>query len=209
MVIMEAVWPVAGKGITDAGAPGRVAIRAKAHDLREIISGATGGEFLEDRKIELRRRARETPPQMPPRVGLFGRRVPPVHEISKRAVEPNLAAVCGAFEVPRLDCVEIAPPSVAIAPPLRMQCLHRSVTAPQWHADSDEPPAKAVEQFRRGSAQEALPHRPDVQFDDLTADRSVEVDRVRLAHQLHTPLGAGLIEQLFQHLVRLRADDAI
>src|SRR5580692_4765738 len=147
MVIMEAFWPIARKGITDAGAPGRVAIRAKPHDLREIISGTAGGELFENRKIELRLRPGETPPQMPPLIGLFGRSAPPVHEGGKRAVEPNRAAVCGALEVPRFDGVEVAPPGVTVAAPLRMQRLHRGITSPQRHARCDEAPAETVEQL--------------------------------------------------------------
>ena len=69
-VVAEALWPIACKGITDAGTPGWVAIRAKAHDLREIIGGTTGGELFENGEIELRLRPDETPPQMPPRMRL-------------------------------------------------------------------------------------------------------------------------------------------
>ena len=73
-----------------------------------------------------------------------------------------------------LDGVEVAPPSVAIAAPLRMQRFHRNVRPPQRRPVDDQALAIAVEQVVGGGAAQAFAHSPDVRLDDAPAERIVE-----------------------------------
>jgi hypothetical protein len=87
--------------------------------------------------------------------------------MGKGAVEDVPFIFAPAFELLRLNGIEIAPPGVAVSAPLGMQCLHRRIAAPQRHAGRDEAAAKPVEQLGRRSAQETLTYSPYVQFDNL------------------------------------------
>src|SRR5215472_6208275 len=71
-----------------------------------------------------------------------------------------------------LDQIEVAPPCVTMAAPLRMQRPHRRKAAPQRHIRDDEALTKTVKQFGRRSTQKALAHRPDMQIDDPPAKRA-------------------------------------
>ena len=91
----------------------------------------------------------------------------------ERAVRDVLLVGLAAFDLGRLDDVEIALPGVAVARPLRMQGAHPGKCAPQWHAGTNEPATQPVEQQINGGALQPLLHRPDVQVDDLPAQRAV------------------------------------
>src|SRR6266404_2208620 len=163
---------------------------------------------------------------MPPGISLSSGGFRLLDQMSKGAVENVLFIFVAAFKLRRLNGMEITPPSITIAAPLGMQCPHSGEGAPQWHAGHDEPRAKTLEQLGGSGAAQSLAHCPDVQFDDLPPKRVVIADRRRryldragrIAHdgstcaadcRLSVSPGAGLVEQLLQHLVGLGADDAI
>src|SRR5690242_10533667 len=137
VVVAEALRPITRKGIADADAAGRIAVRAEPHDFGEIICGAGGSEFLEDRKIEFRFGTGETAAQIPPRAGFFGEGVQFAQQMGKGAVEPAPSTIYRSVEVLWLNGVEIAPPSIAVAAPLWVQCVHRCVAAPQRNAGNN------------------------------------------------------------------------
>ena len=116
---------------------------------------------------------------MEPRICVFFRgrhrkRLAAADEGANRAVEHALLVIVAAFELDGLDGVEMAPPGITIAAPLRMQCLHPSKRAPQRHAGDDEALTETVEQPRGIGAAQPFADCPDVQFDDLPPERSVE-----------------------------------
>ena len=61
-----------------------------------------------------------------------------------------------------------------------------------------------------GATAQPLRDGPDMQFNDAAPERALKVDRARRAsrHLCASP-GAGLVEQLLQHLIGLRADHPI
>ena len=69
IIVAESAGTVGRERIADAGAVGGVPVRAELDDLREIIGSASGGELLENRKIELCLGSSETPTQVQP--GIF------------------------------------------------------------------------------------------------------------------------------------------
>src|SRR5260370_17630773 len=110
-------------------------MRTEADNLGEVISGAGAGELLEQRKIELSLGSGETPAQMQPRIWPFGRacrrpRLAETDQVADWAVEHALLILVAALELGGLNGVEAAPPGVAIAAPLRMQCAHPGEGAP-------------------------------------------------------------------------------
>jgi hypothetical protein len=96
-------------------------------------------------------------------------------QIGKGAVKHFLLVRVAAFKLNGLNGVEVAPPGVGIASPLRMQCPHPGEAAPQWYTRSDKAAAKTVEQLSCGDAAQSLAYRPDVQFDDLPPERGVSL----------------------------------
>src|ERR1700738_1367470 len=147
-----------------------------------MIGGAGGGEFFDQRKIELRLGSGETSTQMQPRICRFRRfrrrpRLAEPDQVADWAVEHALLVLVAALELRGLDRVESAPPGVAIAAPLRMQCAHPSPGAPQRHAGADEALTQAIEQRRGVSAAQTLADCPDVQFNDFLPERPVEALR--------------------------------
>ena len=73
-----------------------------------------------------------------------------------------------------LDGVEVAPPGVAVAVPLRMQRLHCRMRPPQRRPVDDQALAIAVEEIVGRSAAQPFAHRPDVRLDYAAAERIVE-----------------------------------
>ena len=74
----------------------------------------------------------------------------------------------------RLDGVEVAPPGVAVAVPLRMQGLHRRMRPPKRRSMDDEALAIAVEQVVGAAPAQSLAHRPDMRLDDAPPELAVE-----------------------------------
>ena len=214
VVVREALRPVGREGVADARSARRVAIRAKADDLGEIIGGAGVGELLERGKIELRLGSLETTPQMQPRLRRFCRarrpRLGEADQVAERAVKDELLVLVTAFELPGLNGVEIAPPHVAVPGPLRMQCAHPGKGAPQRHTGADEAPTQAIEQQSGVGAAQTLADGPDVHFDDLLPERAVEAQRQRRHLRRARPVKheRRLYPNLSQMRNRLVGDDA-
>ena len=55
-----------------------------------------------------------------------------------------------------------------------MQCAHPGKSSPQRHAGIDEALTKTIEQGSGLGPAQALAHRPDVQLDDFSPERTVE-----------------------------------
>ena len=174
IIVAESLGPGGREGIADPGSARRVSIRAKADDLGEIVGGTGGGEPFEKRKIELGLGSGETPAQVQPRISFCGGGFRLAPQIGKGTVKHFLLVRVAAFKLNGLNGVEVAPPSVGVASPLRMQCPHPGEAAPQWYTRSDKAPAETVEQLSGGDAAQSLAYRPDLQFDDLPPERSVE-----------------------------------
>ena len=170
VVVGEAAVLIGGEGIDDAGAMRAVAVFAKSVESAEIIGAAVAEKLLEHRKIALLRAFHEAPAH--PGIVLAGDR--PLDQVLEGAGQPDQLMIGAMGVMLGLDRIEIAPPGVAIAAPLRMQRLHRRMRAPQRHAVDDEALAEAVEQLIGGGAAQALAHRPDMRLDDLMAERIVE-----------------------------------
>src|SRR5207248_5578969 len=131
------------------------------------------------------------------------------NQIGEWARQPILPILAAAFELRRLDCIKVATPKIAVPAPLRMQCPHRRRGPPQWQPPENESLTETVKQVGRAGAEQSLAHRPDVQLDDALPERGVKADRPRLGHQLSAAPRAGLLHQLLQHLIGLRADDPV
>src|SRR6185312_166923 len=140
-------------------------------DLREIIRGAGGVEFIEDGKIALRRRD-----QVPANARIGFSRLGQCQEMTHRAGRETgrIAARGVALELLFLDRGVLAPPSETVTRPLRMQRAHGGIAAPQFDAIRDELAAKAVEQLLNRRALQPFAHRPAMQVDNAPAERIVE-----------------------------------
>src|SRR6266851_4235741 len=106
--------PVGREGIGDARPLRAVAALAEAEKLAEIVGGAGGEEVVEHREVALLRPGHDPPAQR--RAALAGLR--PADELLERARQPFGVGLLATAELRGLDRVEVAPPSVAIAPPL-------------------------------------------------------------------------------------------
>ena len=82
-----------------------------------------------------------------------------------------------AAELRGLDSVEIAPPSVAVAAPLRVQRRHAYEGAPKRNSGAHKTLTESVEYRRSVRAPQSFAHYPRVQFDDLPAEPAVEIQR--------------------------------
>src|SRR5260370_23860772 len=203
VILAETLSAVGGKRIADAGSAGGIALRPETDDLGEIVGSAGAGELFENRKIEERLRPRQPSTHIPPRITVSATGFYLTDQIGERASQPNLAILVAALELRGLDRIEIAPPEIAVAAPLRMQRPHRRRGAPQREPAENTPLTEAIEQLGSGSTEQSLPHRPAVQLDDALPERGVKADRPRLGHQLRAAPRAGLLHQLLQHLIRL------
>src|SRR6516225_6326572 len=177
VIVVETVRSVSGEGIADSGSARRIVGIAEADDLGEIIGGAGIGKLVQQRKIDLRLRAGETPAQIAPGVAAASGSLSFADKMADRASQDNLLVFVAALELAGLNSVEVAPPSVGIAGPLRMQCPHPGEGTPQRYAGADEALTQAIEQRSGLGATESFADRPDMQFDDFSPERSVEALR--------------------------------
>ena len=97
--------------------------------------------------------------------------------MAERAILQDLLVLVAAAKLAWFNGVEIPPPGVTVAAPLRMQCRHSREGAPQRHASDHEALTETVEQCIGGSAANSFAHHPRVQFDDLPSERAVEAQR--------------------------------
>ena len=98
-------------------------------------------------------------------------------QIAEGTIQQDLLVLVAAAKLRGLNGVEIAPPSVAVAAPLRMQCRHSYEGAPQRHAGAHEALTETIENRRGVGAANSFAYHPHVQFDDLPAERDVEIQR--------------------------------
>jgi hypothetical protein len=174
VIVTEAARQIGRKRIADAGAVGRVPVRTEADDLREIIGSAGGGEIFENGKIEQCLGSGETPTQVLPGISLLGGVFYLPDQIAEGAIQQDLLVLVAAEKLRRLNGVEIPPPGVAVAAPLRMQCRHSYEGAPQRHPGDHEAPTETVENRGGVGAANSFAYHPHVQFDDLPTKRAVE-----------------------------------
>jgi len=81
-------------------------------------------------------------------------------QMTERAFQYDLVVFRAAAKLRWLDGVEIAPPGVTVAAPLRMQRRHADEGAPQRHAGAYEALTKTVEDSGGVGAAQALAHHP-------------------------------------------------
>ncbi len=145
--------------------------------MREIIGSTGGGEILENGKIEPRlgsgERIEIVPPGISLRSGLFY--LP--DQLAEGTSQQDHLVLVAAAKLRGLDGVEVAPPGVAVAAPLRMQRRHADEGAPQRHAGTHEALTEPVENRGGVGAAKSFAHDPHVQFDDLPAERAIEIQR--------------------------------
>ncbi len=156
---------------------GRVAVRTEADDLHQIIGSAGGGEIFENGKIEQCLGSGEAPTQVLPGIFLLAGVFELPDQVAEGTVQQNLLVLVAAAKLRGLNGVEIAPPSIAVAAPLRMQCRHSYEGAPQRHAGAHEALTQTIENRRGIGAANSFAYHPHVQFDDLPAERDVEIQR--------------------------------
>ena len=94
--------------------------------------------------------------------------------MSRKGYSADLLVLVAAAKLRGLNGVEIPPPGVTVAAPLRMQCRHSYEGAPQRHASDDEALTETVEKRIGGSAANSFAYHPRMQFDDLPPERAVE-----------------------------------
>jgi hypothetical protein len=169
VIVGETADPIGDEGVDDPAPVGAVPVFPESEELREIVRRAFGNEGREDWKLERFRSHLETPAH--PGIVLAAARPP--DESVERAREP-IGIVAHAVVAFRLNRVEIAPPDITVALPLRMKRFHRRVGAPQRHAARDQPLAIAVEQIVSRRAAQPLAHGPDMSLDNQAAQSAVE-----------------------------------
>jgi hypothetical protein len=94
--------------------------------------------------------------------------------MAEGAILQDLLVLVAAAKLPWLNGVEIAPPDVAVAAPLRMQGRHSYEGAPQRYAGGHQALAETVEKRSGGSTANSFLYHPRVQLDDLPSERAVE-----------------------------------
>jgi hypothetical protein len=120
IIVSETFRPVDCKGVTDTGSARCIAIRTKANDLRKIIGRTGCRESFEERKIELSLGSGQTPTQRAPGPSVRSSSALLMYEIANGAVQHALFVFVPTFELVGFDAVEVAPPRVGVAAPLRM-----------------------------------------------------------------------------------------
>ena len=95
-------------------------------------------------------------------------------QIAEGAMQQDLLILVAAFKLRGFNGVEVTPPGVAVATPLRMQCRHSYEGAPQRHASDHKTLTETVENRGGSGAANSFAYRPRVQFDDLPAERAIE-----------------------------------
>ena len=95
-------------------------------------------------------------------------------QIAEGTIQQDLLVLIAAAKLRGLNGVEIPPPGVAVAAPLRMQCRHSYEGAPQRHASDHEALTETVEKHSGASAANSFTYHPHVQFDDLPSKWVVE-----------------------------------
>ena len=162
----EPAGTIGCEGIDDARAVRGIAAFAEGVDCAHIVGGASRAKFLEDGKVVLLRP--EFEPAAQKRIGFARLRA---HDDGKeRAVLPFRRSGA-ARELLIMDGVEIAPPSIAVSAPLRMQRLGRHMRPKQGHAADNEALAITVEQLAGCRAAQPFAHRPNVEIDDASRPR--------------------------------------
>src|SRR5215213_6382019 len=118
VIVGEAVWSVGCKGIAYAIAVGRIARRAKAHNLGEIVGRTGGGETFDYRKIELPFGTGQAAPQRRPAKTARRLNRAAAHQQRERTIL-QVAVIMGAPGAAfRRDAVMLAVPSEGIPTPL-------------------------------------------------------------------------------------------
>jgi len=87
----------------------------------------------------------------------------------------DLLVLVAAAKLRGLNGVEIPPPGVAVAAPLRIQCRHSNEGAPERRPSDHEALTETVEKRNGGSAAKSFAYQSHMQFDDLPPKRAVEV----------------------------------
>ena len=169
-----------------------VAAQPESVDDGEIVGGAVAMKFDQRGKVSLVRSQREAAAQRGGRLPGAGA----LDQMKKRAAQPFGRRGFNARELLLVHRIELAPPSVTVAGPLRMQCLRRDMAAQQAHPLFDETPAISVEQFAGGRAMQTGLHRPNMQVDD-GAGACVGKQTPRANERSH----------ILPHSVLIRSDD--
>ena len=105
------------------------------------------------------------------------------YQVAEVAVQHLLLIFVASLELRRLYRVQMAPPGIAIAAPLRVQGGHPGKGAPQWYSRCDKTLTQTVEQCRSLGSAKPFAHCPDVQFDDFSPERGIEAKRQQGAPQ--------------------------
>src|SRR5271166_1401144 len=179
IVVAETVRAIGREGIDNPRSLRPVAA-AESVDKSDIVRRSESEELLEDGKVALFGAPFDSTAH--DRVLLAGVRA--LDELVEGTAEEVRAFSAAVGVLLGSDGVEIAPPGVAVAAPLRMQSLHRGMRAPERGSVNDQPLAIAVEQFVGRRAAQAFAHRPDVRIDDALAERVVEGGKAELLAQV-------------------------
>ena len=180
VVFAESALTICRERIGDSCPLRAVAHLAVNENLREIIRSAQRVELLQNWEIALLRTVLDTPAQ---RGGVLAG-ASALHEGVEGARDKDPLILFAVGVILGLDGVEVAPPGVAIAIPLRMQRLHRGMRPPQRDSIDHQALAVAVKQMVGVGAAQPLAHRPDVRIDDPTAERVVERPVAQLGKRL-------------------------
>ena len=143
LLVVEAARPIRGEGIDDARAVRGVPVLAEGVDRADVVGRAGGVKFDQRREIVVFRPQFQAAAQ--PRIGLARPR--PHYDGIERALQPNLRLAASARVLLVMDGIQVAPPSVAVAAPLRVQGLGRDIGPHQRYACDHETLAIAVEQI--------------------------------------------------------------
>ena len=180
IVVTESALTICRERIGDSCPLRAVALLAVNEELREIIRGALRVELLQNREIALLRTVLDAPAQ---RGGVLAG-ASALHQCVEGARGQKPLVLVAVGVILRLDGVEVAPPGVAIAIPLRMQRLHRGMRPPQRDPIDHQALTVAVKQMIGVGAAQSFAHRPDVGIDDPTAERVVECPVAQFGERL-------------------------